>query len=124
MDGLFPAPEPTPEKPVVRLSEGRRLTLRQHQAVRLGAHPLAGARLHPEADPDRVATPDNATARPIRCGTCRWREQVSGGQNSYPKCMWKPAGHLGSPPRYSSGPATDVRSWWPGCADWQPQEVE
>ena len=121
-------------EPGEKLSPGRRLTLRQAEAVARGVHPLALpghlVRIHPQADPDRTATPASAAARPLRCGTCRWREQVSGGANNYPKCVWRPTTdvpgpdgrHLGAPPRYSAGPATDCRSWWPACSDWQPRE--
>lgn len=136
--GLFSA-EPytastTTGEPVERISAGRRLTIRQADAVHRGVHPLAlvrpTIRLHPDADPKHTATAENADSRPLRCGTCRWRDQVSRSANTYPKCMWRPASdqpneqgrHRSDPPRYSAGQATDVRGWWPGCTDWQPRE--
>ncbi|MDG4832396.1 hypothetical protein O7627_24255 [Solwaraspora sp. WMMD1047] len=123
-DGLFPAepflaPEtgPLPADPV---SAGRRLTQRQAEAVRLGAHPLArvdpSIRIHPDADPDRTASADNAASRPLRCGTCRHRTTAT-----YPKCLWRPSSP-GPVPRVTHGPASDVRAWWPACRDWQPRE--
>lgn len=134
--GLFPAePYAAPmvdEKPVERISAARRLTLRQADAVRHGGHPLAlvrpTVRVHPDADPARTASPDNTANRPLRCGTCRWRRQVSGGGNNYPKCVWRPVDdvpdergrHKTAPPRYSAGSETDVRAWWPACMDYQP----
>lgn len=121
-------------EPGERLSPGRRLTLRQAEAVARGVHPLALPgnllRIHPDADPGRTASPDNAAARPLRCGTCRWRELVGGHAQSYPKCLYGagtwPNGNVkvASAPRYSAGPATDVRGWWPACTDWQPREQQ
>lgn len=136
--GLFPA-EPyttagTTAEPVERVSAGRRLTIRQADAVRRGVHPLAlvrpTIRMHPDADPEHTATAENAAGRSLRCGTCRHRELISGGANTYPKCVWRSASdkpneqgrHRNPPPRYSAGQGTDVRSWWPACADWQPRE--
>lgn len=120
------------EPPEEHLSADRRRTVRQAEAVARGVHPLAlvhpTVRMHPGADATRTATQANAHERPMRCGTCRFREQVSGGANNYPKCVWRPASdqpdangrHRTAPPRYSAGGATDVRGWWPACNDWQP----
>lgn len=119
-------------EPGEKLSADRKRTRRQAQAVARGVHPLAlpglRVRMHPDADPDRTATSDNAAARPLRCGTCRWRELVGGHSRSFPKCLYGagtwPNGKVkvASAPRYSAGGATDVRAWWPACTDWQARE--
>lgn len=136
--GLFPAdPYTAATAPGEPVSADRRRTLRIAASIGHGVHPLAlarpGVRLHPDADPGHTASPENTADRPLRCGTCRWREQLNaGGARDYPKCAWRPATdqpddrgrHRGMPPRYSASASTDVRAWWPACTDWQPGEVE
>jgi hypothetical protein len=113
-----------------KLSPDRRRVLRQAEAMIRGGHPLAlvsrDVRVHPEAD-GRNATRDNAKQRPLRCGTCLFREVISSHGRGYPKCMWPgPPDRPRSPfasPRFSHGAATDIRAWWPACTDFQPQET-
>ncbi len=113
-----PAPALPPPEP---LSPDRRRTLRQHQAVENGVHPLAlvfGPAVRVHSDPAR------------RCGNCRHR--CPSGAHAYPKCLLgyqrtelppddhrRRSGqtHAVSMPRVSSGAATDVRAWWPACTD-------
>lgn len=113
-----------PPKP--KLSAGRRRTLRQAEAIARGGHPLglvfADVRVHPAAE-GRTATRDNAGERPLRCGTCRFRRVLGG----YAKCTWeRPEGRRRPAERawvrVTHGPATDIRSWWPACADYEPAE--
>lgn len=102
-DSLFPDIEPTATVAGETLSAGRRLTIRQRANVDRGIHPLTRTPI--DQDPEHT------------CGTCRFR---AAGQ--YPKCLWpdpdKPISHRHHP-RFTSGPATDVRAWWPGCTDWE-----
>lgn len=91
---------------------------RQNRALLDGVHPLALVagtgviRIHPDSA-YATATKDNAKDRPLRCGTCVWR---TSGQ--YPKCMFR-SSSTAKPSRFSHGPATDVRAWWPACTDHQ-----
>lgn len=123
---LFDVPGAEPPPPAEPLSPDRRRTARQHAAAAAGVHPLAlvfgpAVRVHP--DPDR------------RCGNCQHRGTA--GRARYPKCLfgyqrtelparhWRRrhgATHEVSMPRVTSGAATDVRAWWPGCTDHQPTE--
>lgn len=104
-----------PEPP--KLSADARRTQRQLEVLAAGYHPLAKTKLHSEAAPfaDR-----SAPGR--RCGNCRFREVLGYRHNSFPKCMFP--GDLGAddfealgPPRVTHGVASDVRAWWPACAD-------
>ncbi|MGW4114795.1 hypothetical protein ACWEFJ_28305 [Actinosynnema sp. NPDC004786] len=108
-DALFPEPPghvPTP---------GARRRARQSVAVRHRRHPLSVALgydipLHSDA-----TEPDGP-----RCGGCRFRVQVPGGDRSFPKCS---AGGGGQGwPRATHGAATDVLASWPACIDYQPKE--
>jgi hypothetical protein len=110
--------------PAVKLSTDQRRVRRQAEAIALGGHPLAlvrpKVRVHPDAG-GLTATRANAADRPLRCGTCAFRAHVGG----YPKCLWRPGAvdaaasreGIGAPPRYSGGPATDTRAWWPACTE-------
>lgn len=85
-----------PLKPMVpssdkALSNDRRRTLRQKEAIERGDHPLGLGAV-------RVG---------VTCGECVHRIFTSGNGNwMYPKCEMKGVTH---------GPATDCRAWWPGC---------
>jgi len=113
-DTLFPdlVPLVVPSaEPGEKLSAGRRLTLRQRADIERGRHPLTRSRL--SEDPA------------ARCGNCRFREVLGWHNRSYPKCTWdtpaQDAANLENayyaPPYVSHSAATDVRAWWPGCAD-------
>lgn len=104
-----------PELP--KLSADARRTQRQLEVLAAGYHPLTNTRLHPEAAPF-----DDRSAPGRRCGNCRFREVLAYRQNAFPKCMFP--GDLGAdeievlgPPRVTHGAASDVRAWWPACAD-------
>jgi hypothetical protein len=107
---LFPdlAPVPLPE-PEPALSADRRRTLRQRADVTAGRHPLTRGKL----TDDPGAT----------CGNCRFRELVDHHRRTYPKCYWVPGSYSADdyvrlgPPRRSNSASSDVRAWWPGCAD-------
>lgn len=101
-------------EPGERVSSGRRRTIRQHRDIAAGRHPLTGGPLHPDAAP---AEPADAAGR--RCGNCRFRRATNWGTaRSYPKCWYGHDGDLSHPPpRYSHSEATDVRAFWPACAD-------
>lgn len=108
--GLFEASRYlAPQAPATRdhLSPDRRRTVRQAMDLAKGVHPLTGGPLHHDAAPV-----DDRKAPGHRCGTCRFR--VAG---RYAKCWWPNVDRPGGHPRVSFGAATDVRSWWPACAD-------
>lgn len=111
-----------------KLSAGTRLKQRQAAAIARGIHPLGLVRphlaIHPDAQPF-PATQANADQRPIRCGTCIFRNP---GQ--FAKCEFGPVIRTRKWPdsreytwrefpRAAHSLATDIRSWWPGCTDWK-----
>jgi hypothetical protein len=106
---LFRVDGPAPATPAEHISAGRKLTKRQQADVEHGRHPLTGGALHAEAAP---AEPRSAPGR--RCGNCRFRESIGHHDKTYPKCQFGGGG------RVTSGAASDVRAWWPGCTDHQP----
>ncbi|MFC6090847.1 hypothetical protein [Saccharothrix lopnurensis] len=94
-------------------TSGARRRARNATAVRHGAHPLTVALgytipLHPDA----------ADADGPRCGSCRHRVRVGGGDRTWPKCS---AGGGQGWPRATHGAATDVLASWPACTDYQPK---
>jgi hypothetical protein len=101
-----------------QLPEGRRRTLRQAADLARGRHPLTGGLLHPDAAPA-----DNRKAPGHRCGGCQFRVVEEHHNRTYPKCWWPNADADAAHPRVSSGSATDIRSWWPGCESWEPREA-
>jgi hypothetical protein len=110
-----PALFDSPPEPPVKLSAGRRRTLRQTQLLHAGRHPLSAIAplpLHPDAPP-----PGDRDAPGPRCGNCAFRVAVRHHERRYAKCSW-PGGT--DWPRASHGPATDLRDWWPACRDHQP----
>lgn len=104
----------TPPPPRPKESPDSSRTRRQREAITWGYHPLAlvvpGLRLHADASKD----PADWTTGP-RCGGCRFR--VTGRR--YPKCGLPTAVIL----RWTGGPATDCRAWWPACTDFEPKEL-
>ncbi len=104
-------------EPQEKLSADRRRTLRQSESLAAGRHPLTGGRLHPQAAPA-----DDRQAEGRRCGNCRFRSLIhTNGNRQWPKCLFG-AEHptdtvRGRRPRVTSGAGSDVRRWWPGCAD-------
>lgn len=97
-----------PDEPPEKLSDDRRRTVRQLEALRHGQHPIGLAaqvvlRLHPDAAPA-----DDRDAPGHRCGTCRFR--ALWGAHSFPKCL---RGEGKPFARHSA--ASDCRAWWPAC---------
>jgi hypothetical protein len=98
---------------VETLSAGRRLTLRQAEDIKAGRHPLGrGIFRHPDTLGEEYSRDDKA-GRDLTCGTCVHR--VPGGMRSFPKC------DADGGRRITGGPASDVRSWWSACRDWEPK---
>ena len=112
---LFVGFEP-PETPEVdpKLSAGQRLTLRQSDRIAIGLHPLGSRALHPEASRNRDST--SPRTDPFTCGSCVFRVVQQHHNKTYPKCLSHGDKHV------SSGPATDVRAWWPACTDYSAEE--
>lgn len=114
----------------VRLSADRKRTERQRAAILAGSHPLglvlgSHLRLHADApaDPFDPASPGS------RCGNCHFRVLAEHHNRTWPKCTaGVPDSAVGDTggvrldlaPRASHGAATDVRAWWPGCVDHEP----
>lgn len=90
--------------PAKKLSPDRRRTLRQATDLAAGRHPLTRGPLHPEAAPTGDRTADGR-----RCGNCWYLTSVEYA-NVYLKCRY------GDGNRVTHGPSTDVRRFWPGCA--------
>lgn len=91
-EGYAPIVTPDPLEP---LSADVRRTVRQHQLVEAGTHPLTHGR----------ARPDLGT-----CGDCVWRLSVNHHGRQYPKCGLPTA--VG---RQSHSATSDCRAWWPAC---------
>lgn len=100
---IVPPPGPGP-------SERRRA--RQALSIANGRHPLdlvvPGIMLHPDAP---TSTPAGTTTVPFTCGSCAHRVKQGGTAGSYTKC--------GLPGRSTRGEATDLRTWWPACVDYE-----
>lgn len=98
-----------PLEPIPMLSAGGRMRVRQQQQVTNGVHPLTRGPLHAEASRQRSAG-TSGQRDPFSCGSCAHLGIVGrGGPRSYAKCL------VGDGQRVTSGPATDVRRWWPAC---------
>lgn len=118
----------------VKTTPGERRRARVAQAITYGRHPLSlipgirPIRLHPDGD-GRAATKENAADRPMRCGTCRFRELLGGHARNYPKCVYGapsyPNGNLNAygSPRITGGEQTDCLAWWPACTDYQAKDA-
>lgn len=114
-----PGPEEGPAaKPGRPESADQRRTRRQHEIVAQGGHPLTLALTRPLAVHPRAAEQDR------RCGNCKFRELVGrpDHQRPHPRCIILKGPHArtfeDSPyPRLSWGTGTQIRKWWPGCAD-------
>jgi len=101
-------PEPYRAPPEPELGADARRTQRNLAALAAGRHPVGRRPLHPDAPP----VGDRAAAGP-RCGGCAhlFRKVRAG---TYLKCEQNATG----------GPGTDLRAWWPACADYQPNAKE
>jgi hypothetical protein len=83
---------------------------RARAMVAEGVHPITRRPVHPELG---------------TCGDCRFRQFWSGGAKSYPKCAY--GGDPDNPStwrRATNGETTDVRAYYPACADHQPIEED
>lgn len=116
--GEPPRVEPLPPVDGVALSTDRARTRRQAELLADGWHPVAGRLLHPAA-----ASAHDRQAPGLRCRSCRFRLTANHGTaGSYAKCYWpgeETVDRLDNLPRFSRGPATDIRAWWPACADYE-----
>jgi hypothetical protein len=131
-DGLFPEPEhdglDPAELEAMRPAERRRIRLLE--AMTRGQHPLGVAlrspiRLHDNA----VRTLEAGDGGP-RCGGCRFRTPMTHNAKSYPKCAYGPQERRrvdGAAvyrwkdyPRSTNGEGTDIRAYWPACAQYEP----
>lgn len=124
-DGMY-VPPPDPEPP---LSSDARRTRLQRDRINAGFHPLLvavhGANHHTKVHPDAPTdcAPDAPRSRPFTCGSCRFRMLFTNGNGVWPKCTYgipDQYPNLDKSPRTSHGAATDVRAWWPACADYEP----
>lgn len=103
--------------PFEGLSADRRRTLRQAMDLEAGRHPLTGGKLHEDASPV-----DDRKADGRRCGNCWFLTARAWRDGSFLKCG-HPGGlgadeiSLAGPSRVTRGAASDVRRWWPACAD-------
>lgn len=112
---LFDLPPAPLAPPTERLSVDRARTIRQAGQLAVGVHPMTGLgtlRVHATAAPH-----DDRAAPGRRCGNCRYRRVTHHHRRTYAKCAHGGEIEHGSWPRATSGPATDVRAWWPGCTD-------
>lgn len=109
-----------------RLSPDRARTARQYRDVENGLNPLTRTPKHPDAPDD--CSPTDRYPREGTCGTCKFRTSIEEGTKrltrasgeivEVPKVALKCGFRKGE--RISYGPATDIRSWWPGCGDYKP----
>jgi hypothetical protein len=123
------APTPLPEPPP-KMSPDRRRTQRQAAAIASGGHPLAlvhGPLAFPRhPDTKGLDYEPGPQADPFTCGSCRFRQVLAWHNRAYPKCVKHPPGmdadrYERSVPLWAShGASTDVRRWWPACADYEP----
>jgi hypothetical protein len=100
---------------------GERMRRRQALRIAHGCHPLSiyGVCIPLHADAPRDAHRGDDRPYP-RCGGCRFRRLVGGHERDYPKCLAGYDGHEWSTAvRASASTASDVRAWWPACADYQ-----
>jgi len=114
-DGLFDmTPTPVVEEP--KLSPDRRRTQRQAEAVAAGRHPLGlifpRITRHPDTK-GQAYSPADPKGRDLTCGSCVWRERDEYHGRVYAKCS------KDGDRRVTNGAASDLRSWWPGCSDWE-----
>jgi hypothetical protein len=120
---LFDMGPPAPSEPEPELSDGRRRTIRQAEALAHGSHPLAllgsHLRLHPDAPPA-----DDRKAPGPRCGGCAF---IVRNERGYLKCTWGRSGEIVTPsfrsgPYETHGGGSDLRAWWPGCDRFEARE--
>ncbi len=116
-DGLFPDPEHLIPPPPPVLSRGERRQRLVATRIASGVHPLGKpVFLHPDACRD----PTDHDTGP-RCGSCRFRQLLEYHNRTYPKC-WFPGVGKFPHPRDTHCESSDIRRWWPACAQYQ--EVE
>jgi hypothetical protein len=113
-EALFDGYEPAEAVPAPKVSAGRRLTMRQAEAIAAGRHPLTGGPLHELASRHRDAT--SPKSDPFTCGSCWFREVMPYHNKSYAKC-WQ-----ADSKRVTHSAATDVRAWWPACRNYSPSD--
>jgi hypothetical protein len=123
---LFEVPDdawviPPPKEELTRGERRKRLVASR---ISFGVHPLGRpVLLHPDASRD----PDDHETGP-RCGGCEYRVIVEHNTRSYPKC-WYPGRGGGVAveyphPRDTGCESSDIRKWWPACAQYEPKEPD
>lgn len=120
---LFPGFEPPPSsEPEPGLSADRRRTQRQADDIALGRHPLTRGTLHSLASRHRDAS--SPKDDPFTCGSCYFRTVMRYHGKTFAKCLFDPRRSaddtLDKYARVSHSAASDVRAWWPACADYSP----
>lgn len=112
--------KPVPAPPA--MNTGERLRARQAAKIAAGEHPLSGV----GDKPSRIPLAPEGTGT---CGTCAHKMRPAHHGRAYPKCAAEafrdPAGtgFWEVWPRAAHSESTDVRSWWPACITYEPQEA-
>lgn len=131
-DALFESENLASLAPIARekpeeLSADRARTQRQARRIADGGHPLDAVfptYRHPETK-GLAYLRDDSRGRSHTCGTCRFRELMGAGNRTVAKCtVTRHAGEHDSRtvmPRVTGSAASDVRSWWPACRDYEPR---
>jgi hypothetical protein len=116
--GLFEEPERLiPAEPPV-LTRGERRQRLVATRIATGVHPLGKpVFLHKEACRDPLDTETGP-----RCGTCRFRKLLEYHNRTYPKCHYPDPEKLPHP-RDSNCESSDIRRWWPACAQYEKVSV-
>lgn len=108
-----------------KLSADRARTLRQARRIADGGHPLDAVWptcRHAETR-GLAYSRDDERGRPHTCGSCALRELMGAGNRTVAKCT--ATHHAGdrdsrtATPRVTGSAASDVRSWWPACVEWE-----
>lgn len=107
-------------EPAAKLTPGEALRHRQADKLARGIHPLtrpgwAPIPLHRDAAPA-----GDKDAPGHRCGHCRFRLILGHHDRPFPKCVLPD--RRGDASRATHSSASDVRKWWPACADFQPAD--
>ncbi len=116
--GLFTEPQRLvpPVPPVLTRGERRRRLVATRIAT--GVHPLGRpVLLHQEACRDPG---DHESG--LRCGTCRFRQLLTYHNRTYAKCHY-PDLEKFPHPRDTHCESSDIRAWWPACAQYEKECV-
>jgi hypothetical protein len=120
-EGLFDVPDVPPRPPAVKLTPGEALRARQADKLARGLHPLTRQGWPPILLHREAAPATDAAAPGLRCGGCKFRQVIGHHDRKYPKCVLPD--RWGEPSRATHGDTSDVRKWWPACADYKPKPL-